>query len=164
MIESDQRFTPQHVLDVVREFDRIVLDPCTVESNPVGAHLAIIPPNGCGLSICWSGLIADAADHIGVTFVNHPYSRGHAQKWAEKCVTEWERNSVEIITLSIADTSTRACRFMLERATAAAFWKKRIRFAGDASAKFPNVSFYLGERQGRFKRVFEPHATVLVLR
>ena len=66
--------------------------------------------------------------------------------------------------LVIADTSTRATQLLLERANAVAFWKKRIRFAGANGAKFANALFYLGERQGRFRRVFEPYATVLVLR
>lgn len=161
-METDERFTPQSVLAVVREFDSIVLDPCTTSVNPTAA-LTHLTRQASGLAECWSGVIADSGG-AGVTFWNPPYSRGQLLRWAEKAITEWERNSVESIGLVIADTSTRATQLLLERANAVAFWSKRIRFVGANAALFANAMFYLGERQGRFKRVFEQHATVLVLR
>lgn len=161
MSATDERFTPESVLAVVREFDSIVLDPCTTSDNPTGA-LVYLTRQRSGLADCWSGVIADSGG-TGVTFWNPPYSRGQVLRWADKALEEWERHSVESLGLVIADTSTRATQLLLERANAVAFWKKRIRFAGEG-AKFANAMFYLGERQGRFKRVFEQHATVLVLR
>ena len=153
MIESDQRFTPEHVLDVVREFGRIALDPCTTRDNPVGASVFYTEAQD-GLAQPWCGL----------AFWNCPYSRGQTIQWAKRAHEAWEHDRIESIGLVIADTSTQAVQYLLEHANAVAFWKRRIRFAGDASAKFANMLPYFGERQGRFKRVFEPHATVLVLR
>lgn len=159
---TDERNTPQHVLDVVREFDDIVLDPCTTLANPTRAHQFVTKRDN-GLRVCWSGVIADSGGR-GVTYWNPPYSRGQLLLWSEHALVEWERNGIESIGLVPADTSTRATQLLLERANAVAFWKKRICFAGEQGAKFANALFYLGERQGRFQRVFEPHATVLVLR
>lgn len=160
--ETNERFTPESALAVVREFDDIVLDPCTVASNPTRAKV-FLTKKRCGLAECWSGVIADSGGR-GVTFWNPPYSRNQLLKWADKALEEWERYGIESIGLVPADTSTRATQLLLKRANAVAFWLRRIRFAGDHGAKFANALFYLGERQGRFQRVFEQHATVLVLR
>jgi hypothetical protein len=162
VIESDQRFTPDHVLDVVREFDDIVLDPCTADGARTRAWVMIGLPSD-GLAESWSGRIADSCA-TGVTFVNPPYSRGQVLRWAAKARDEWALHQVESILLVISDTSTSATKYLLQHANAVAFWDKRICFAGDQGAKFANAFFYFGERQGRFRRVFEPHATVLVLR
>lgn len=163
MKPTDLRFTPQHVLDVVREFDVIALDPCTTIDNPVRAAMRLTEADD-GLQRSWSGIIADSVVGAGVAFWNPPYSTGQLLQWAGKAIEEWERYSVESIGLVPADTSTRATQLLLERCNAVAFWKKRICFAGEQGAKFANALFYLGERQGRFKRVLEPHATVIVLR
>jgi hypothetical protein len=163
---SDIRFTPQHVLDVVHEFNKIVLDPCTETHNPTRALIGLCLEQGkCGLATCWSGLLADEVPgHEPFAFVNPPYSTGQLILWAGKAIEEWELSGVESILLVPADTSTRATQLLLERCNAVAFWKKRICFASEQGAKFANALFYLGERQGRFRRVFEPHATVLTLR
>jgi hypothetical protein len=163
---SDIRFTPESVLDVVREFNDIVLDPCTEAHNPTRALIGLCLSQGkCGLKTCWSGLLADEVPgHEPFAFVNPPYSSGQLIQWAAKAIEEWERNWVESIMLVPADTSTRATQLLLERCNAVAFWKKRICFSGEQGAKFANALFYCGERQGRFKRVFEEYATVIVLR
>lgn len=142
MIETDQRFTPQSVLDVVREFDRIALDPCTVPDNPVGADRFYTEEDD-GLVLRWKGL----------SFVNPPYSRGKLLKWAKRACDMWGYLSVESISLVPADTSTRATQFYLETANAVAFWNKRMRFTGDAGARFANAFFYYGERQPLQARV-----------
>lgn len=164
---SDIRFTPKHVLDAVREFHEIVLDPCTTRDNPTDADLRLTGFSDAddGLKVCWSGLIADQAPlQSPFAFWNPPYSTGQLLLWAAKAVEEWDRNQVESIGLVPADTSTRATQLLLERCNAVAFWKKRICFAGEQGAKFANALFYCGERQGRFRRVFEDYATVIVLR
>lgn len=152
-VDSDQRFTPQHVLDVVREFDTISCDPCTTPDNPVRAICHYTEADN-GLEQPWHSL----------TFWNCPYSRGQPLKWAERANGAWRGSEVESIGLVISDTSTAAVRYLLATANAIAFWNRRICFTGDAGAKFANLFAYYGERQGRFKRVFSPHATVLVLR
>jgi hypothetical protein len=151
--DSDVRFTPQHVLNVVREFDEIVCDPCTVASNPAGANLFYTEADN-GLVQPWGG---------GLTFVNNPYSRGQIFPWAEKCALE-AKIGLEIIQLIPADMSTIYTKFLFGKANAVAFWDKRIVFDGSNGAKFGSAFWYFGDRQGRFKRVFEPHATVLFLR
>lgn len=151
--ESDIRFTPQHVLDVVREFDVIALDPCTTPDNPVGAERFYTEYDN-GLVQRWFGL----------TFCNCPYSRGQILPWGKRAFSAWSGSAVESMLLVPADTSTLATQFLLNHANAVGFWKKRICFAGESGAKFANAMFYFGEREGRFKRVFDPHATVLVLR
>lgn len=151
--DSDVRFTPQHVLDVVREFDAIALDPCTTPDNPVNASHFYTEEDD-GLVQPWGG---------GLCYWNCPYSRGQPIRWATRAWDAWDVSAVESIGLMIADTSTEATQFVLNNANAVGFWKKRIRFAGDASAKFANMVAYFGDRQGRFLRVFEPHATVLFL-
>lgn len=160
---SDVRFTPEHVLDVVREFAPIGLDPCTTPENPVDAVWWYDGADeGCGLSRSWN--IVSDPEHGGVVFANPPYSRGELLKWARKAVDEWQQNQVESLVLVPADTSTRASQLLLAEANAVAFWRHRVCFAGEQGAKFANAFFYFGERQGRFKRVFSPHATVITLR
>lgn len=149
---SDIRFTPKHVLDVVREFDDIALDPCTTQDNPVGARGFYTEAD--------NGLVEPWYEFV---FWNPPYSRGQLIKWAQRAYSAWSGSEVESIGLVPADTSTEATQFLLSHATAVAFWKKRICFAGESGAKFANALFYFGEREGRFRRVFEPHATVIVL-
>jgi hypothetical protein len=159
--ESDERFTPQPVLDVVREFAPIALDPCTTSANPTRAA-QFLTAREDGLATPWRDMFA--VDGEGLVFWNCPYSRGQVSAWALKAIREWSQDDVESIGLVIADMSTAASQLLLERANAVAFWRKRICFAGDQGAKFANAFFYFGDRQGRFKRVFEPHAAVLVLR
>jgi len=158
--DTDERFTPESVLAVVREFHCIVLDPCTAANNPVGAGVWLTE---CGLGANWGDLIANAFED-GIAFWNPPYSRGQLLQWVTKAHAEWRLEGVESIGLIPSDTSTRATQYVLETANAIAFWKKRICFAGEQGAKFANALPYYGERQGRFKRVFEDHAIVLVLR
>lgn len=150
---TDERFTPEEILSVVREFGRIELDVCTTRKNPVRAA-SFYTKTEDGLAAPWHGL----------SWGNYPYSRGQLLRWAHRAHAAWEGSGVEHINLVPADTSTVATSFMLRHAHAVAFWNRRIRFTGAAGAKFANASFYWGERQGRFQRVFSPHATVLVLR
>lgn len=160
--DTDERFTPESVLAVVREFATISLDPCTTADNPVDAVWWFDgAANGCGLAHGWECAVDEAGS---VAFWNPPYSRGQLLQWVAKAHTEWRLEGVESIGLIPSDTSTRATQYVLETANAIALWKKRICFAGEQGAKFANALPYYGERQGRFKRVFEDHAIVLVLR
>jgi hypothetical protein len=162
---KDERYTPESILDIIREFDVIGFDPCTTRDNRCNAlsHAWFDPadPDSHGLTCKWS------PGH-GLIWVNHPYSAGQPYRWACKMYVAGG-NGCEIISLGAADTSTRANKLLLLSANAVAFWDKRIAFLKpdgkyELGAKFANASFYFGERQGRFKRVFSPHATVLVLR
>jgi phage N-6-adenine-methyltransferase len=156
---SDQRYTPQDVLDVVRAFDVIGLDPCANDENTVGAASFFTAAHD-GLSRPWTG--------YGLVYANSPYSRGLLLPWTRKAIHE-AREGAEVIDLVPADMSTNWTRHLLNSANAVAFWNKRIPFllpdgAYDNGAKFGNAAYYFGERQGRFRRVFSPHAHVLTLR
>jgi hypothetical protein len=162
---KDERYTPESILDIIREFDDIGFDPCTTPDNRCNAlshaYWDERWPESCGLTCEWY------PGH-GLIWVNHPYSAGKPWKWARK-MADASADGCEIISLGAADTSTRANKLLLLSANAVAFWDKRIAFLKpdgkyELGAKFANASFYFGERQGRFKRVFSPHATVLVLR
>lgn len=158
--DSDERYTPQSVLNLVREFDVIGLDPCTTEDNPVRATRWFTKEYD-GLTHAWA---TPHASERGVVFVNPPYSRGELLRWSFKITTEWAQNDVESIVLVPSDTSTKSFQLLLELCSAVAFWKKRIVFRGTDGAKFANAFFYFGDRQGRFKRLFSPYASVVVLR
>lgn len=160
MIHTDQRFTPSRVLDAVRSFAPIGLDPCTTPDNPVGAEIWHDgASHGCGLSCPW---VCAAGS---VAFVNPPYSRGQLPKWADKARHEWHANGTESILLVPADTSTASTQFLLRHATAVAFWRRRLRFAGAAgvsAAKFASALFYFGERR-QFGLAFREDAIVVDL-
>lgn len=157
---TDERYTPESVLAVVREFATIVLDPCTTEANPVGAGRFYTKADD-GLSLAWY--------LTGLAFVNPPYSRGSLQKWADKCLMEARRIDRDILLLVPADPSTAWSRTLLENAEAMAYWHKRIAFIRpdgtyEAGAKQPSAMYYFGERVERFRRIFQQHGTVLNLR
>jgi hypothetical protein len=163
-IASDERFTPQHVLDVFRGYADIILDPCSIASNPVRARHHFVRSDD-GLNQGWHFEYS----HSGWTFVNPPYSRGQLVRWAHKAHGEHKAFGLEIGMLVPSDMSTGWAHFLLKHANAVGFWKQRIRFqlpdgSYESGAKFGSAVYYFGERQGRFKRVFESHATVLVLR
>lgn len=170
-MSTNDRFTPGYVLEVVKTFAPIGLDPCTTSDNPALAY-EFFTEQQSGLSQDWRAALArahEAADFSDlIAYVNPPYGRGHLIAWAN-AMTHWGREGCEIIGLVPADMSTVWMRVLLGSATAIAFWHKRISFGTpeggyEAGAKFGNAFVYYGERQGRFKRVFSPHAHVLVLR
>jgi hypothetical protein len=161
---SDERYTPESVLRVVREFSHISLDPCTTAANPVKAD-RFFTATEADPSLSREWRIPEGT----IAFTNCPYSRGQISRWASKVFTEWGHWRTENVMLVPADPSTRWSQVLLSLAHAVAFWSRRIAFIRpdgtyDEGAKQPSAFYYFGERQGRFKRVFEPHATVITLR
>lgn len=167
-MSTNDRFTPRDVLDVVRSFAPIALDPCTTADNPTGADVFVTAErNALAADADWYRWSCQGSSNF--CFVNPPYGRGHLLVWAAAMKRWGTYGGCEIIGLVPADMSTVWMRVLLGSATAIAFWHKRISFGTpeggyEAGAKFGNAFVYYGERQGRFKRVFSPHAHVLVLR
>ena len=154
---TDERYTPPDVVRVVSGFARIDLDPCTTWKNPTGAR-RVYTKDESGLTGAWSGF----------TYVNPPYSRGQLAIWVARCI-EAAESGVEIIMLGPADLSTGWSKQLFASAQCLAFWGKRIAFIKpsgeyESGAKQPSAFWYFGERQGRFRRHFEPHASVVFLR
>jgi hypothetical protein len=147
---SDERYTPPHVLDVVRRFDRIACDPCTVPGNPCGAAYAHTLADN-GLEFSWTMM-------PGVVYVNPPYSRGQLPLWVEKCYKEALRGA-EVVALIPSDLGSRAGQRAASTADALCFVKGRLTFgtpdgAMPQGAKQPSVLVYWGERAKRFALIF----------
>lgn len=143
MISSDERYTPQGLVDVACAFGggRIALDPCAPMHNPTGAHrIVCLPANG--LEANWS-LLASG----GLTFVNPPYSRGQLRLWVAKCVRENGEADVESIALIPSDLGSQAGAMAARTADAVCFPKGRLSFLSPegpikTGAKQPSVLVY----------------------
>lgn len=157
--ESDERYTPEHVLEVVRRVAPIALDPCTTPGNPTGAARFFTAASD-GLAQPWLG--------DGLVWVNPPYSRGALAAWTRRVAREgWTRR--ECIVLTPCDLGTRWAASLFACAQAAAFWRGRIAFGSPdgqllTGAKTASCFWYFGERSARFARAFNPHANVVQLR
>lgn len=153
-VETDERFTPEHVLEVVRQFAPIYLDPCTTPENPVGAENFFTAEDD-GLS---EGRGWYCGDGDRVAFVNCPYSRGELARWMRRIVSE-SREFHGIIALIPSDLGTEAGQLVAQTADAICFVKGRLTFstpAGklDAGAKQASIMPYWGKETQRFERVF----------
>lgn len=161
---SDERYSPKHVLDAVREMfaPDLWLDPCTTPGNHTGADFFATPS---GLQTK-GGLLLDASDGLTCewskyaeqAFVNPPYSRGELARWVEKCIRETEIG-VDVVALLPCDLGSRAGQRVADTADALCFVKGRLAFGSPEGqlaqgAKQPSIISYWGERAGRFARVF----------
>lgn len=149
---SDERYTPKHVLDVVRKFGggQIGLDPCASPDNWTKATFTFKKEDD-GLAHGWNG--------YGLVFMNPPYSRGQLRKWCQKAYAEEFRAGVDIVGLIPCDLGTESGQFVAETAAALCFPKGRLTFVRpdgtyDTGAKQPSVLPYWGDRARSFKRVF----------
>lgn len=161
--ESNERYTPPHVLDVVMRVGDIALDPCTTPDNRTKAVEFCCVGGRCGIAADWREL---APSWAGLTFVNPPYGRSFIGPWCAKIAAEAARGC-EIITLVTSDLGTRWGTLLFGTCDAIAFWRGRIPFvtpdgASDAGHKKPSAFFYFGDRAARFARAFAPHANVIV--
>jgi hypothetical protein len=112
------QLTPEYVLDPVRQAlgGSIDLDPCTLESNPVGADSYYYPPmDGCELP--WG---------CGSVFVNPPYGKAR-ERWVEKCIAA-AADGARVVLLIPAATDTRIFQRALGTASAVVFVKGRLKF------------------------------------
>jgi hypothetical protein len=135
--------TPAWLVARIKEvFGPIVTDPCTSDSNPVGASKHYTE-NTDGLSKPWNGL----------TYVNPPYGRS-ILAWVNKCDTEYwgyphsgRSDKPEILLLLPSRTGTRWFDKARGSCGAAYFLLGRLTFVGAKdAAPFDSVLFYWGER------------------
>lgn len=137
--------TPTELVEQITTAAPIVLDPCSVETNPVGAEIYLTPrSNPDGLSADWRELARG-----GLTYANIPYGRGLVETWVDKILVEAKRGT-EILALVRADFSTQWGRALIPRSDLVIF-PKRIRFRGaQGSPNFANALVYLGPRVSTF--------------
>lgn len=163
--------TPEWLLECVRKIGPIILDPCTVSSNPVNARMLCTVAGTFdeygrhlsdkdGLSSSW--LIGN-----GIVFANPPYSRSESPRWAAKISRE--APAVEIVALLPARVGSKWFHnHVFDCAASLCFLRGRPRHLDDdgnaaGSGKFDSVVAYYGDRARLFGRVFGPHGKVVAL-
>jgi len=135
---KDDWETPEYILDAVRAFEPIGLDPCTHEGNPVRAA-RFYTREADGLEAPWH--------NQGLVFVNPPYSM--MAHWSRAIVRESER--AEIIALVGARPGAKWYARMQLAALGHLEFSGRVRFVGaPSSAPFPSALLYFGERGKKF--------------
>lgn len=152
--KRDDWRTPPEVIAVVKEAFRgsIDLDPCGNRYSLVGPKKQFLLSRGeDGLKLPWEGRV----------FVNPPFSDGAA--WLDKAATTWaEGGDFECIMLMPARVDTKAFHRSGATADAICFWKGRVTFVGaKASAPFPTMFMYWGDRSAAFREAFCPHGFVM---
>lgn len=159
LVETNERYTPPEVLDVIRILGPIAYDPCTPRHNPAGALRFTCPPEN-GLTTNWVELA-----RRGLVFCNPPYSRGQILQWVRKAVRERRRFSENLLLLP-QDLGTVWGQLLIRSCQGICFWKGRITFirpdgSYDAGAKQPSLFGYMGPRAWAFHDAFAPHGAVL---
>lgn len=139
--------TPPEVLDRLRAWAPIGLDPCSNASSIVHAATEWRLERGeDGLSLPW-------ADR-GLVFVNPPYGRALGP-WLAKCTSEGVRG-VEVVALVTGRPDTRWFQAAARSCAALHFWAGRLTFLGAPHpAPFPSCLFYWGPRPFGFLAAFE---------
>jgi phage N-6-adenine-methyltransferase len=151
---SDERYTPQHVLDVVRKFGPIVLDPCTTSDNPTGAA-KFCTIDDDGLSQTWN----DLAPPGSLIWVNPPYSRGMLRRWINACHAWGAFSDRHVMALIPSDLGSAAGQLAADTAYGLCFVRGRLKFGTpdgqcSAGAKQPSVIVYWGNHASKFSVVF----------
>lgn len=147
MKETDERYTPEYVLDVVRAFANgpISLDPCTTPDNRTRA-LRFFTKEDDGLGRDWGVKIDD------VVWVNPPYSRGQLRVWVGACLKAYPAH---VIALLPCDLGSVAGQAVAGTASRICFPKGRIRFISPTDdiktgAKQPSMLAYWGSAPNAF--------------
>ena len=157
MSESDERYTPPWVRDIVHRFGPIALDVCApVGANPMEAAVTYTREDD-GLSKPWSV--------TGLNWCNPPYSRGQVIRWAECAVSQY---GAESILLTQADVSTAWFGYLWDHCASVCLFGRRIGFVrpdGSAmpGAKFGSAFWYFGTDTYEFESVFGEHGKVVIL-
>ncbi len=151
--------TPEVVLEPLRGFMPISLDPCSNPHSTVGADVAIVSPHGDGLAMPW---------HLyGHTYVNPPYD--DQPEWLYKAAVERGFYDAEHITMLIpASTETAAFqRYVFGSADAICFWRRRLKFLREGavphqgSNTLPSALVYWGVEPERFAKHFAPYGACM---
>jgi hypothetical protein len=153
--------TPESVLEIVRAYAPIGLDPCSNPLSTVNARVSFALHNGeDGLAECWKAYL-DAPDDI--VFVNCPYAK--ILPWVEKCWAE-SAMGVESLLLVPCSPETKWSKLARQTCTARGAWRTRIAFigAGGNGAKQPSALYHFGPNYYRFAHHFEPHLCDLSIR
>jgi len=152
MKQSNERYTPEWILNLVREYGNIDVDPCTTPCNRTLAAVYYTAGDD-GLSRPWLRRTIG-----GVAWVNPPYSRGCLTKWVEAC---WENSqAIPVIALIPSDLGSQAGQLVARTADAICFVRGRIAFLGQdeqplkQGAKQPSIIPYWGGERDRFAEVF----------
>lgn len=150
---SDERYTPEDVLDVVRALTgKIILDPCTTKDNRTGATYFFTAETN-GLDQDWWALSQGET-----IYVNPPFS--DLRGWTNKCRQEADKGC-SIVMLLPGDTSTNWFHNSIAvYADVICHWKGRIKFITPekpygTGAKQPTMFAYFGKDTKKFIEVFK---------
>ena len=141
---------PEFVGDVLKYFGTLDLDPCcNDEDNPNVPARKVYTEKTNGLAHEW---IADSV------FMNHPYS--NSKEWVPYAVSQYELgHAKEMILLIKLDVSTKWWRSVSQYSWIAI--NKRLKFGdGKGAAPFQSAIVYLGNRLGKFRRIFGKYGTL----
>ena len=142
---------PEFVGDVLEFFDnKLDLDPCCndIENPNVPARI-LYDEKANGLTHNW---VAESV------FMNHPYS--NSKEWIPYAVSQYELgHAKELILLIKMDVSTRWWKSISTYPFLAI--NKRLKFGnGKGAAPFQSAIVYLGDRLGKFRRIFGKYGTL----
>ena len=154
LMQSDRQDwnTPENILELVRRFDVIGLDPCCNDDATTDPITACYEALCDGLSYVWEG--------HGLVYVNPPYGRQIAP-WLQKAARSLWTAGDHCIMLVPARTDTRWWQDAAPQADAVCFWKGRLTFQGaPAPAPFPSALLYFGRHSARFRHIFRTHGWI----
>ena len=142
---------PEFVGDVLEFFDnKLDLDPCCndIENPNVPARI-LYDEKANGLTHNW---VAESV------FMNHPYS--NSKEWIPYAVSQYELgHAKELVLLIKMDVSTRWWKSISTYPFLAI--NKRLKFGnGKGAAPFQSAIVYLGDRLGKFRRIFGKYGTL----
>jgi len=157
---KEDHCTPGWLLDIIRGFAPIGLDPCSNPWSTVNARHAISQHEGRnGLDYSWANVFLEH-----VVFVNPPYGPGKIMPWVEHATREdLALTGSCIIMLLPATPDTKWFRKAFDESNGLCFLSKRVAFEGAyaAGAKQPSALFYWGNEPERFAEHFKPHGIVI---
>ncbi len=152
--------TPPPVLEPLRAFLPISLDPCSNPHSLVGASVELAAPECDGLAIPWHWYFH--------TFVNPPYN--NQPEWMAMAALEHHFYDAPHITMLIpASTETQAFqRDIFGSCSAICFWDRRLKFYREGGPPptnngntLPSALCYWGIEPERFAEHFAPHGVVV---
>lgn len=153
--------TPDGLLELIRKFGPIILDPCSNKDSIVNAKINFDGINNDGLKEKWHGL---NGNEFYIIFCNPPYGR-QQKKWINKCIDESTFPN-DIFLLIPARSDTKAFQELLYPISSKiCLIKGRLKFLNQGSkaapAPFPSMLVYFGLRKNKFTRVFKHIGIIL---
>ena len=154
------RNTPQRVINRIRSFAPIGLDPCSNQYSTVEAQVSWEGPphDKDGLNESWADAVASGT----IVFWQPPWN--HLFPWVRKAAMEWDEHEVESIGWTMHDHSTKWCQFLLSTCEAYGLWKTRENHPSggikSSGSKWCNTIWYYGHRAMEFQAHFHDVAHV----